>query len=183
VDPVTRVKGARDLTAREVTALRLALAWRDEIARSRDRAPFRVVGDQVLLEAVVTRPRSPAELANLKGMSPRLARDHGRDLLSRLNKVDRLPEGGLEPYPRWRGDGTGRPSPEEEALAGRIRDFRTGKASELELDRGVLLSNAQISEIVRTVPRSLDELRAVPGLRAWQVEILGDEILGIIRSG
>ncbi len=32
-DPVTRVKGARDLSPREVTALREALEWRDAIAR------------------------------------------------------------------------------------------------------------------------------------------------------
>jgi ribonuclease D len=183
VDPVTRVKGARDLTAREVTGLRRALEWRDEIARSRDRAPFRVVGDQVLLQVVVTRPRSPADLANLKGVSPHLARDHGGDLLSRLKDVDRLPEERLQPYPRWKGDGAGRPSPEEEALAGKIRDLRTGKARALELDRGVLLSNAQISEIVKEGPRSVEQLRSVPGLKAWQVELLGEEILELVRGG
>lgn len=182
VDPVTRVKGARDLTPREVTGLRRALEWRDAIARSRDRAPFRVVGERVLLDVIVTRPRSPSDLANLKGISPRLARDHGRDLLSRLEDVDRLPEEQLEPYPRWRGDGAGRPSPEEETLAGRIRDLRTGKARELELDRGVLLSNAQISEIVRKGPRSMEELRTVPGLKTWQVELLGNQILKLVRA-
>jgi len=183
VDPVTRVKGARDLTPREVTGLRRALEWRDGIARSRDRAPFRVVGDQVLLEVVVTRPRTPSALAELKGMSHHLARDHGRELLSLLEEVDSLGDTELEPYPRWKGNGPGRPSPEEEALARRIRDLRTEKANDLELDRGVLLSNAQIAEIVRMAPRSMEELRALPGLRTWQVEILGTPILELVRSG
>ena len=52
-DPVARVKGARDLSPREVTALREALEWRDALARRRDKAPFRVVGDQPLVEAVL----------------------------------------------------------------------------------------------------------------------------------
>jgi ribonuclease D len=181
-DPVTRVKGARDLGPREVTALRAALTWRDEIARSRDRAPFRVVAEQVLLGIVVARPASPRELGELKGMSPRLAREHGGELLSRLQEVDDMAEEELEPFPRWRGNGAGRPTPEEEALANRIRDLRTLRAEGLGLDRGVLLSNAQITDIVKSDPGSLRELRAIPGIRRWQVEILGTEVLHLLKK-
>ena len=181
-DPVTRVKGARDLTPREVTGLRGALAWRDEIARAKDRAPFRVVGDQVLLEIVVTRPTSIGQLEGLKGLSPRLARQHGEDLLTRLSSVDGLPQEELQPFPRWRGNGPGRPGPEEEAMANRVRDLRTRKAEELGLDRGVLLSNAQIADIVREAPRTLEELKAIPGVRRWQAGVLGTELLGILRK-
>jgi ribonuclease D len=182
-DPVTRVKGARELSPREVTLLREALAWRDEIARSKDRAPFRVVGDQVLLEIVVTRPASIGALAKLKGMSPHLAKQQGERLLHRLRRVDELPEEALMPYPRWKGNGTGRPGPEEEALAGRIRDLRTGAARSLGLDRGVLLSNALILEIVRHAPRTPEELRAIPGVRSWQVDVLGRELLRLFNGG
>ncbi len=182
VDPVTRVKGARDLSAREVTGLRAALNWRDEIARKKDRAPFRVVGDQILLEVVVRRPNSPDHLADLKGFSPRLARQQGKTLLSALERVDTLPEEGLEGYPRWKGDGNGRPSPEEEAQANRIRDLRTGIARELGIDRGVLLSNAQILELVRHAPKSPSELEGVAGLKQWQKGVLGEKVLGILNG-
>lgn len=182
-DPVTRVKGARDLTPRALRGLREALAWRDEIAQSKDRAPFRVVGDQALLEIVVTRPPSVEELASLKGVSPHLARQHGRDLLDRLERVDDLPATALGPFPRWRGNGAGRPTPEEEAMANRIRDLRTGKAQELGLDRGVLLSNSQIAEVVRRVPRTVQELTAIPGIRRWQAEVLGPEVLRVVKNG
>jgi ribonuclease D len=182
-DPVTRVKGARDLTPRELRGLREALAWRDEIAQSKDRAPFRVVGDQILLEVVVTRPPSVEELGRLKGVSPHLARQYGRDLLDRLETVDDLPDDVLEPFPRWRGNGAGRPTPEEEALANRIRDLRTGKAKELGLDRGILLSNAQIAEVVRRAPQTVEELTTIPGIRRWQVEVLGTEVLRVVKKG
>jgi len=79
-DPVTRVKGARDLTPREVTALREALEWRDRLARDRDRAPFRVVGDQPLIDAVLARPLDQRELADIKGFPSGLARTEGADL-------------------------------------------------------------------------------------------------------
>src|SRR5690606_16578363 len=51
-DPVVRLRGARQRSPRQVTALREALRWRDEIARARDRAPFRVISEEPLVEAV-----------------------------------------------------------------------------------------------------------------------------------
>lgn len=179
-DPVLRVKGAREMTPRAVTALREAMRWRDEIARERDRAAFRVVGDSVLFSVVVERPASVEELSRTKGISPRLAEQEGADLLARLQRVDTLPENDLLPYPRYQGNGPGRPTPEEEALADRIRDLRTKRAQALGLDRGVLLSNAQIMEIVREAPSTLAKLKEVPGLRRWQADILGKDILTLL---
>ena len=182
-DSIIKVKGARELNPREVTGLREALSWRNEIAEARDRAPFRVAGDPVLLSVVVERPESSDELADMKGISPRLAKQNGRDLLARLGRVDDLPEDELVPYPRLRGNGPGRPTPEEEALANLIRNLRTKKAEELEVDRGVLLSNVQIMEIVRQTPGSLEELAGLPGIRRWQAEMIGSEILELVRKG
>ncbi len=176
-DPVTRVKGARMLAPRQLTALRAAMEWRDRIAQQMDRAPFRVAGDQTLLAVVVDRPRSLESLASMKGISPRLARHHGRALLEELRRVDLMAEEDLRPYPRWNRNGPGRPSPEEEALANRIRALRAERAAELGLDRGVLLSNVQILEIIRRLPRSVEELRATPGIRRWQTDLMGKQIL------
>ena len=176
-DPVTRVKGARMLAPRQLTALRAAMEWRDRIAQQMDRASFRVVGDQTLLAVVVDRPRSLESLASMKGISPRLARHHGRALLEELRRVDLMAEEDLRPYPRWNRNGPGRPSPEEEALADRIRTLRAERAAKLGLDRGVLLSNVQILEIIRRLPRSVEELRATPGIRRWQTDLMGKQIL------
>ncbi|HET9947287.1 MAG TPA: ribonuclease D, partial [Longimicrobiales bacterium] len=71
-DPVLRVRGARQLSPRQVTALRAALEWRDAIARERDRAVFRIVADGPLVEAVAAGPRSVGELVAIKGFPSRL---------------------------------------------------------------------------------------------------------------
>lgn len=179
-DPVTRIKGARHMTPRQFTALRELWKWRDGIARARDRAPFRVVGDSVLVGIVMDRPDSLQELGSLKGISPRLAKSHGKDLLDLLDRVQALPDPELTPYPRENRNGPGRPSPEEEAAAERIRSLRTLKAAELGIDRGVLLSNAQIGEIVRNGPTDVAGLRGLPGMRRWQTQILGRDILKVL---
>jgi ribonuclease D len=181
-DPIIRVKGARELSPRHATALREAITWRDEIALARDKAPFRIAGDQVLMAVVLERPEGTEDLAEMKGISPRLAQKNGRDLLRRLERVDDLDEDELVPYPRLRGNGLGRPTQEEEALANRIRNLRTAKAEGLEVDRGVLLSNVQIMEIVRRRPATMEELEEIPGVRRWQAEKIGTELLDVVKK-
>ena len=61
-----------------------------------------------------------------------------------------------------------------------VRNLRARKAEELGLDKGVLLSNALISVIVREGPTTLPHLEGIPGVRSWQVGLLGEEILKTI---
>ena len=135
-----------------------------------------------MIAVVMERPESLEELEALKGMSPRLARQHGKRLLAELKRVDGLPEGDLLSYPRGVRNGMGRFTPDEEAKAEAVRDLRSARAEELGLEKGVLLSNAKISDIVRASPRSKEALEAVPGLRSWQVGLLAPEVLRILGN-
>lgn len=183
VDPVTRVKGARDLSARQVTALREALAWRDEIARDKDRAPFRVIGEPPLVEAVARKPRRPEELLEIRGFPKGLARNEGKELLRRLHAVTELPDDALVPYPKNDTRGPGRPPPEVEERFRRLKDIRNRVADELELPRGTLLANAVLTEIARLEPKSREELMAVDGMREWKADALGDRLLAEVAKG
>lgn len=178
IDPVTRVKKARDLSAREVDRLREALKWRDSIAQELDRAAFRVASDETLADVASVRPRSLSALADIKGMNGRLAHDRGGELLERLDVVDARSDTDVIGYPRReRGTGLGRPAPEIEELADRLKQVRNQKADELGLARGTLLSNAMLVEIARQGPRSAVQLAEVPGLKRWQREALGSALL------
>lgn len=181
-DPVVRVKGARGLEPRVVAALREALVWRDEVAREQDRAPFRVAQDQVLMEIAAERPGSVEALANMKGMSSRLARESGRDLVNRLERLDTLPAEDLEAYPPPQRNGPGRPPPEVEALAERLKTVRNQRAEALGLDRGALVSNALLLEIAREAPRTIDALTRLPGMKRWQVEALGPGLMEVLAG-
>ncbi|MHB1193174.1 MAG: ribonuclease D [Longimicrobiales bacterium] len=182
-DPVTRVKGARDLTPREVTALRDALEWRDGMARERDKAPFRVVGDQPLLEAVLRRPLDQRELAEIKGFPVGLARSEGIELLNRFDRVAQLPDEELRPYPRSpRRGGPGRAAPDAEELAEKLKVARNKRADELGLDRGTLMANALVQAIAVQRPATLEALARLDGIRGWQVEAVGQVLLEVLAG-
>lgn len=176
-DPVTRVKRARGLPPRDLAALREALEWRDRIARERDKAPFRIVGDPALITAATTRPRSVTELAAIRGMNRSLAQSYGEDLLDRFQHVESLESDQLEPYPRRQGNGRSRPPPEVEERLERLKALRNSRADDLGMDRGTLLSNAVLMEIAWAAPGDVGQLRDVPGVKAWQVDALGDALL------
>lgn len=175
-DPVASVKGASDLDPRELERLREGLEWRDEIARDRDRAPFRVAGDRALLDVAVQRPRSEPELKDIGGISRRILQERGDDLLRRLDGADGRPESELRPHPPI-PRGAGRPPPDVEARFRRLKSVRNERAAELEIDRGTLLPNATLEEIARAVPSSPQDLADVPGVKGWQVEAIGEQLL------
>lgn len=179
-DPVTRVKGARKLPPRVVERLRAALRWRDELAKEQDRAPFRIAPDSALLAIAIDPPLSSRDLGSVKGLNPRVADRYGDELFDALGRVDALPEADLEGYPRLRGGGPGRPTPETEELAEALKGRRNRVAQELGLDRGVLLSNAVVLEIAREAPTSPEGLLAVPGVKRWQVDVIGPELLSVL---
>jgi ribonuclease D len=179
VDPVTRFKGIRDFELRDVALLREAWLWRDELARARDRAPFRVAGDPALLEVVRERPRDISALGRVSGFSPQLAKRSGRELLDRLEQTDRLDDSKLLGYPR-RAAGPPRPTAEVEDIANRLKRVRNETAEALGIARGVLMSNTVILEIARSNPGSVDELKGIAGVRRWQAETLADRILAVL---
>ena len=179
-DPATNLKNARHLAPRALQRLRALWTWRDEVARRKDRAPFRVAGDDVLLKLAESPPRSIRELGRRPGLSPVLARTDGGRLIEHLDRADSIPAANIAPGRRRREGAFPRLVPEAEQRARELRAARVRRAGELGLDPGLLLPNKAIMEIVRANPGSLEELARVPRVRAWQVEAVGQLALDIL---
>jgi ribonuclease D len=176
-DPVTRFKGARDLTLREIARLRAAIEWRDRVARAKDKAHFRIAGNDTLLEAARRNPVSLEEVATLPGMNPGLARAEGDGLLHLFREANQVPDREVAGYPRFRGAPRERPDPEVEERLARLKEVRNKRALALEIDRGTLLPNHILEALADSPPANLGELAATEGLQEWRVEALGSELL------
>jgi ribonuclease D len=170
-----QLKGARTLRPRERAVLRVLWEWRERLAESLDRAPFRVMGNDVLVALARAMPRTPAALAAAPLMPPTIARRHGADLLEAIAAGLAVREEDLprpERRPRYR------PDPEADARYQRLRELRARRAPEAGLDPGLILPNWAMQEIARVAPRSAADLDAMTEIRRWQREVVGDrEIL------
>lgn len=174
-----RVKGARDLTRRELAILRELVPWRDGVARRLDRATFRVAGNDILLEIARERPHTIDELSRIRIVPRVLVERSGRDILDAVVAGEAVPESELPRFPRgqrWAKD------PEYETRVDGLRRIREAAATRLDMDPGVLCSRDRLEAIARTQPRTLDELRQVPGVRNWQIEALGTELLSQLQN-
>jgi ribonuclease D len=173
-----RMKGARDLPPRGLAILREVFAWREEVARERDQATFRVLGNQSLLEISARAPRALPELQAISGVGEGTVRRYGSALLAAVRRGMEVPDADLPRFPaarRWERD------PELEGRIETLKDARTHVADRLGLDPGFVMSRNQLEEIARRNPQSEEELRDVPDVRRWQIEALGDALLRVLR--
>ncbi len=164
-----KLKGARDLNRRELAVLRELVPWRDMVAGSVDRATFRVLGNEQLMEISRSHPQSKDALSRIKGM-PRgvLEQRHG-ELVAAVARGLAVPDAELPRFPRsprWDRD------PEFDARVSALKTARDSAAERLQLDPGVLCSRDRMEAVARRNPESVGEVAEVTELRRWQVEEL-----------
>jgi ribonuclease D len=174
-----RMKGARDLTRRELAVLREVSNWRDRVAEHMDRATFRVMGNEVLFELARVAPRNISELSPIKGMPKGMIERGGADLIAAIRRGLEAPEATLPRFPRgqrWNKDR------DFDDRVARLKAIRDAAASRLELDPGVLCSRERLENVARSGAKTLDDLEKVPELRRWQIEEMGEAFLNALPS-
>ena len=169
-----KVKGARDLTPRGMAVLRELYEWREGVARELDRATFRVMGNTSLIEMSVNPPASAGALKNVSGVGGGLVERRGRDIMAAISRALEVPEAEL---PRWPRSPRFERDLELEARVESLKDARNRRADQLNLDPGFVMSRAQLEEVAKARPKTLDALAAVQGVRKWQVEAAGEALL------
>jgi len=178
-----RLKGARDLSRRELAVLRELVPWRDAVAGSLDRATFRVLGNEQLLDIARTQPRTKEALAKVKGMPRAVLEQRGEELLDAVTRALAVPEAELPKFPRaarWDRD------PEFDARVSALKTARDAAAKRLQLDPGVLCSRDRLEAVARRNPATVEEVAEVNELRRWQVAELAEafvEALAPHRKG
>jgi ribonuclease D len=169
-----KIKGARDLTRRELALMREVTQWRDAAAHALDRSTFRVVANEVLLDISRRAPKTLDDLGAIKGMPRGILERQGREVLDAVERGLAVPEAQLPKFPksaRWDKD------PEFDDKVGRLKAVRDAAATRLELDPGVLCSRERLETIARKLPREVADLADIPGLRKWQVAEMGADFV------
>jgi ribonuclease D len=172
-----RIKGARDLTRRELALLRELVPWRDGVARELDRATFRVMGNEVLLDIARSAPKDAKQLAALKGMPRGILERGGAAILSAVKRGLEVADEHLPKFPR-----APKYDREEdfEANVAKLKTVRDEAATRLSLDPGVLCPRERLEAIARRRPKKVGDLEDVPGLRKWQIAEMGEDFVRVL---
>lgn len=174
-----RLKGARDLTRRELARLRELVKWRDAIAAELDRATFRVAGNEVLLDLARVAPTSREALFAVKGFPRGMNDARAAEALQAVVRGNAVAEADLPRFPksaRWDKD------PDFDERVARLKTVRDGVAAKLDLDPGVLCSRDRMELVARRKPRHVEDLDSIPEIRKWQIEVLGAQFVKTLAS-
>jgi len=186
VDPESfrRIKEARSMTNAQRGSLRALVMLRDSIAKEMDLAPFRVIGNQTLVDIVYARPDTVAALSRLRGLSRRVLDNHAQAL------VDAARQGLSEPQPErgprdeddsdWTMPAV-RPGPETREVAKQIKAWRQTEALSRGIGLQAVLPTPIINEIVRSAPQTLGELGLISRLGEKRLNRYGQILLGLAK--
>jgi ribonuclease D len=166
-----RVKGSGRLSRRQLAYLRELWRWRDEHARSVNRPPFHIAGNQLIFELVEwTDSHAGAPLTE----GPKLPRNIRGSLLTSLEEALARAAGVAEAeWPeRKRGERVAGLTNHELEEFNALRDGCTAIAKELEITPSTLAPKAALEAIVRNRARSADEIVERCGLLRWQAELV-----------
>lgn len=178
-DAFLRMKGARDLTRRQLALLRELVIWRDDVARSLDRATFRVVSNETLLELARLAPPTRAQLGAVKGMPRGILESRSAEMLAAVARGLAVADADLPRFPRgqrWERD------PDFDTVVSRLKTVRDAAAVRLDLDPGVLCPRERLEAVARRRPKTVEELSEVPDFRRWQIEQLGEDFVRALRG-
>ncbi|HEY0156725.1 MAG TPA: ribonuclease D [Thermoanaerobaculia bacterium] len=167
-----KLKNIGALDRRSLAIVRDLYNWRDALARKADRPPFKIVGNDSLVEIAKAKPQTHRDLAAVAAVSRYHSDRYGRDLVNIVRKAMELPEADLpeknEPKP-WIRD---------KALENRINRLKTVRdryAKELKIDPAVLGARHILSAVAAA--GTLD----VPNMREWQKQVMGEALLAALQ--
>jgi ribonuclease D len=166
-----RIKGAGRLTRRQLAYLREVWRWRDQHARRANLPPFKVFGNEQILDLLRWAESHPGVLLH---QGPKLPRNIVGSRLTTLDEA--IMRAAAMPEAQWpelrildRSDAR-RTDCQEEIDALRGACARIAKA--LGIAASTLAPRAALEAIVRSRPRTLDEIIESGRLLRWQAELV-----------
>ncbi len=178
-----RVKGARRLAPERRGLLRALFIARDEIARDRNWAPYRVFQESTLLTLMEREPTDVDRVRNVRGLSRDL-REHEFERLASAVRDGLASEPIDLPRPGkpWRPTQSagGALSPEQQSLYDALRRWRSRRAEKRGVDVARVATNVLLGAIARVAPRTPEALAAVDGIEPWRLREYGDDLLAVV---
>ena len=162
---IDRLKGARNLRGRGRAAAAALASWRESEALRRNRPRQWIIRDNVLLDIAVNAPTSKTRLMAIDGLSEKMVRRIGDDIL-RIVADATHDRSGYEP--------PARPNEAQKAalkaMQGRVADVADGLGLAAEL----LAPKKELSAVML----GNRESRVLNG---WRRELVGDDLLGLLE--
>jgi ribonuclease D len=174
-----KFKGAGHLKPRNLAVLEALLRFRKNVAQKKDRPLFKIIGNNALMKIATEKPVKLKHLKRSKVLSSKQVNIWGNKIVEVVAQALSLPENRLPVYPRKKAPVLPPSVPRRVKALKRWRDQR---ASELEIDPGLLCNNALISTIAIANPTEKKGLDNIQDMKHWQRAEFGNDVVMVLRS-
>ena len=181
-DTVWRIRGLGGCSLRELALVRELWHWRDGEARKADRPPFKILGNQQLVDlAKWAAANDNGSFSHAPGSPRHLNTAQQRRLDRAVCKARDLSESQWPTLRKRKGP----PSPrlDIKPVLETLRVERDRIADELKVPPAVIAPRAALEAIARTRPETPDEMVNATSLLPWQAELLESAVSRAIQSG
>jgi len=172
-----RFKGAGKLDNRTLAVLENLLGVRLEMAEKKDLPLFKIMSNQSILTMATQKPGSVKQMIQIRALSKKQAGMYGTACCAAIEKALALAHGDLPAYPRTR---LPRKTPRVLERIRRLKQMRERLSDTVGMEPGLLINNNMISALAFADPKTVEALSQIEGMRNWQVEALGEDILRVL---
>jgi ribonuclease D len=176
-----RVKGSRLLEPADLKVFRCLWEYRDGKARAADRPAFKLLPDSFLLQISQVKPDSKSSMERQARKGSSMVRRHG-DALLRAIEAGKIDERPIPKPPASKKARAQRGGPGVDRFLVPLKDWRNARVKRLGLAPVAVANNTLLKEIARIAPKTLDDLSGVPGIRKWQIQDFGEEVLALVAD-
>ncbi len=173
-DGFWQIAGVRDLPPSQAAVLREVYWYREQQAQRLNHPPFKVMGEQTLLEIAQRCPRRADELRDVAGMTPAQLRRHAAGLLKAVQR-------GLAAPPPQRPQAPADPDEVRERYD-LLRQWRKQRAQGRAVESDVIVPREALRELALRAPQTMEELCQVTSLGPWRRKLYGAEILKVLAG-
>ncbi|MCX5882770.1 MAG: HRDC domain-containing protein [Deltaproteobacteria bacterium] len=174
-----KFKGAGRLGRRSLAVLEVLLELRDSIAKIIDRPLYQVIHNEVLLKLAIEKPRDMNHLKGLEVLSIKQLNRYGQQVLNAIHAAMDLDPSVLPAYPR---NHEPVPGAQISVRIAALKKWRESTATYLEIESGLLCNNALITAISQKNPQHVEALYAIEGIKPWQIEAVGKQIVAVLQD-
>ncbi len=168
-----KLVGRQDIGGKATAALKEIWLYREQQASSRDRAPFRVMPEDLMVRIAEAMPETKEALAAVKGMSPYILERFGAGLLACVERAREAPPLTRPPQPEKR-----RMPDEEWKLFEALRAWRKERGERDGVEPVVILSTDSMRQIASHATRAGgDPLAPLSTLKKTRY---GEDILRVV---
>lgn len=171
-------KGAGRLGSRSLAVLEALLQFRRRVAENKDRPLFKVFSNKSLLQLAVEKPANTKRLNESGVLSSKQLMMYGDELAEAIHCAQQIPSDELPVYPRKKNRAM-HPAVPDRIKA--LKNWRDKKARALDVEPAVLLNKSMMTTLATGKPVKLQSLDAVKGLKEWQKNEFGNEIVGVLK--